>query len=213
MVAFSSILAVSTLIASTLAAPLRSSELDRRALPVGITVETARSYLSQLTVDTPSNSPAYKRSYFKLWDTISGHCNTRKVVLIRDGTNVVTDDNCAIVSGSWVSPYDDISITSARGLDIDHLVPLKEAWISGARNWTPDRREQFANELTQPQLVAVTHAINEAKGDKNPANWLPPVDSYKCTYVLAWIQVKYNYGLTVDSNEQAALGSTLDNYC
>jgi len=37
------------------------------------------------------------------------------------------------------------------------MVPLKEAWISGARDWTAARREQFANDITRPQLAAVTY--------------------------------------------------------
>jgi len=213
MVAFSSILAVCTLVASTLAAPLHFSELDRRALPIGISVSTAKSYLSQLAVATPSNSPAYKRDYFNLWIIISGQCNTRETVLKRDGTNVVTDSNCAAVSGNWVSPYDDVPTTLASDLDIDHLVPLKEAWVSGARDWTAARREQFANDLTRPQLVAVTDDLNQAKGDKDPATWLPPLDSFKCNYVVAWVQVKYYYSMTIDSAEKTALTNTLNTYC
>ena len=82
------------------------------------------------------------------------------------------------------------------------MVPLKEAWISGARDWTAAQREKFANELTQPQLVAVTHSINEEKSDKDPAAWLPPLDSFKCDYVVAYIQVKHAYSLTIDSDEK-----------
>ncbi|KAG6820304.1 hypothetical protein H0H93_002568 [Arthromyces matolae] len=77
-------------------------------------------------------------------------------VLKRDGTNVVVDSSCKATSGNWVSPYDGVATTLASDLDIDHLVPLKEAWISGARDWTTAQREAFANDLTRPQLVAVT---------------------------------------------------------
>jgi len=213
MVAFSSMLAIGTLIASTLAAPLHFSELDHRALPIGISASTARAYLSQLTVATPSNDPPYKRDYFNHWITISGQCNTRETVLKRDGTNVVTNSSCAAVSGDWISPYDNVPTTLASDLDIDHLIPLKEAWVSGARDWTAARRQQFANELTQPQLVAVTDDLNQAKGDKDPATWLPPLDSFKCNYVLAWIQVKQYYGLTIDTAEKTALTNTLDAHC
>ena len=90
---------------------------------------------------------------------------------------------------------------------------MKEAWISGARDWTPALRQQFANDLTQPQLVAVTDNLNQAKGDKDPATWLPPLNSFKCDYVVAWIQVKYYYSLTIDSAEKTVLTDTLDTYC
>ena len=47
-------------------------------------------------------------------------------------------------------------------------MPLKEAWISGAKDWTSAQRESFANDLTRPQLVAVTDNLNESKGERFP---------------------------------------------
>jgi hypothetical protein len=79
---------------------------------------------------------------------------------------------------------------------------LDQAWISGARSWTAAQRESFANDLTRPQLVAVTDNLNESKGDKDVAKWVPPLASYVCTYVRAWVQVKYYYDLTIDSAEK-----------
>ena len=90
---------------------------------------------------------------------------------------------------------------------------MKEAWISGARTWTAALRQQFANDLIRPQLVAVTDNLNQAKGDRDPATWLPPLDSFKCDYVVAWVQVKQYYNLTIDSAEKTALTNTLDSYC
>jgi len=63
------------------------------------------------------------------------------------------------------------------------------------------------------QLIAVTDNLNQAKGDKDPATWLPPLDSFKCNYVVAWIQVKRYYNLTIDSVEKTALTNTLDSHC
>lgn len=213
MVTFSSILAIGALVASALATPVPSSELARRSLPVGITVATAKTYLTQLTVATPSNSPPYSRKEFRTWIIISGKCDTRETVLKRDGTNVVTKSNCSPTSGHWVSPYDNVATDLVSDLDIDHVVPLKEAWISGARSWTASQRKQFANDVTRPQLVAVTDNLNQSKGDKDPSTWLPPLDSFKCTYAVAWIEVKQYYGLTVDSAEKTALQNALDTYC
>ncbi|KAF9554242.1 hypothetical protein CPC08DRAFT_195992 [Agrocybe pediades] len=180
-----------------------------RALPTPVSAATAKTYLAALTVEAEFNSPAYKRDYFKHWITISGACNTRETVLKRDGSSVVVGSNCAATSGNWVSPYDNIATTLASDLDIDHVVPLKEAWASGARTWTNATREAFANDLTRPQLIAVTDSLNQAKGDKDPAEWMPPLASYKCTYVRAWIQVKYYYKLSVDSAEKTALTNYL----
>ncbi|KAJ3501141.1 hypothetical protein NLJ89_g9477 [Agrocybe chaxingu] len=127
----------------------------------------------------------------------------------RDGTNVVTATNCAATSGNWVSPYDNRATTLASDLDIDHLVPLREAWVSGARTWTNAQREAFANDLTRPQLIAVTDTLNQSKGDKDPAEWMPPLTSYRCTYARAWVHVKYYWNLSVDSAEKSALTSYL----
>ncbi|THH32680.1 hypothetical protein EUX98_g1505 [Antrodiella citrinella] len=215
-------------------APVPKS-LYGRALPTPIAVSTARSYLSEFAVD--SNSPAYARDLFKTWDIsahlrpvlpshfstdsflpslpfftiiVSGTCDTRETVLKRDGTNVVTDSSCKATSGNWVSPYDGVPTTLGSDLDIDHLVPLKEAWLSGARNWTPAQREAYANDLTRPQLVAITDNLNESKGDRDPAQWMPPLASFQCEYARAWVQVKKFYALTLDSAEKTALEKILD---
>ncbi|KAI0086756.1 hypothetical protein BDY19DRAFT_871775, partial [Irpex rosettiformis] len=181
-----------------------------RALPTPVSVATAKTYLSELTVATDSNSPAYARSEFKTWDIISGTCDTRETVLKRDGTSVVTDSSCKATSGHWVSPYDGVATDLASDLDIDHLVPLKEAWLSGARDWTAAQREAFANDLTRPQLVAVTDNLNESKGDKDIANWQPPLVSFQCTYARAWVEVKHFYDLTIDTAEKSALQTILN---
>jgi hypothetical protein len=178
------------------------------ALPTPVSAATARSYLSSLTVAT-ENRTGYQRDLFPTWDTISGTCNTREWILKRDGTNVVTNDACTATSGSWYSPYDGATWTAASDLDIDHLVPLAEAWDSGASGWTTARRESFANDVTRPQLLAVTDNVNQSKGDQDPATWMPSRTAYRCTYVRAWVQVKYYYGLSVDSAEKSALTNYL----
>ncbi len=154
------------------------------ALPTPVSAATARSYLSQLTVAT-ENRTGYNRDLFTHWITISGTCNTRETVLKRDGSNVVTNSACTATSGSWYSPYDGATWTAASDLDIDHVVPLAEAWDSGASGWTSAKRQNFANDLTRPQLIAVTDNVNQAKGDQDPAQWMPSVTSYRCTYVRA----------------------------
>jgi Protein of unknown function (DUF1524) len=130
-------------------------------------------------------------------------------VLKRDGSNVVTGSSCAPTSGRWYSPYDGATWTAASDVDIDHMVPLAEAWQSGAWSWTTSRRQAFANDLTRPQLWAVTDNVNQSKSDQDPATWKPSLTSFRCTYAKAWIQVKYSYGLSVDSAEKSALSSML----
>ncbi|MEW1642015.1 MULTISPECIES: HNH endonuclease family protein [unclassified Streptomyces] len=187
---------------------LFNSPTASAALPTPVSAATARTYLASLTVATEVRT-GYERDLFPTWDTISGTCNTREWILKRDGTNVVTNSACTATSGSWYSPYDGATWTAASDVDIDHLVPLAEAWDSGARNWTTAQRESFANDVTRPQLLAVTDNVNQSKGDKDPAEWMPSLTSYRCTYVRAWVQVKYYYNLSVDSAEKTALTNYL----
>ncbi|MFB7913201.1 HNH endonuclease family protein [Streptomyces sp. NPDC056061] len=181
------------------------------AMPTPVSASTARSYLSQLTVSSEGSMTGYSRTKFPHWITQSGACNTREVVLERDGKNVEQNSSCAAVSGTWYSEYDGATWTAASDLDIDHMVPLAEAWRSGASSWTNAERQAYANDLTRPQLIAVTDNVNQAKGDKDPADWLPPRTAYQCTYVRAWVHVKHYYNLSVDSAEKSALQSILNN--
>ncbi|KAM0262445.1 hypothetical protein ACHAQJ_001698 [Trichoderma viride] len=179
--------------------------------PPGIPSEiTARSLLDDLTVAVPGSGSDYNRTLFPHWITIYGTCNTREFVLKRDGQGVQVNSACEAVSGSWTSPYDNAQFTNASRLDIDHMVPLKNAWISGASEWTTDEREAFANDITRPQLWAVSASSNRSKGDKSPDKWKPPLTSFYCTYAKSWIEVKSAYELTITSAEETALSNMLD---
>ncbi|MCK1805779.1 MULTISPECIES: HNH endonuclease family protein [unclassified Micromonospora] len=181
------------------------------ATPPGIPSRaTAQSQLNALTVAAQGSMAGYSRDLFPHWITITGACNTREQVLKRDGTSVVVDSSCAATSGRWYSPYDGATWYAASDVDIDHVVPLAEAWRSGANSWTTSRRQSFANDLTRPQLIAVTDNVNQAKGDQDPSTWQPPLTSYRCTYSKMWITVKYNWGLTLQSSEKSALQSMLN---
>lgn len=141
-----SVLLLAATVGLAVAAPVETPLSRRGNLPEPVSAATAIQYLSSIKVAAESNTPAYDRDLFKHWITISGECNTRETVLKRDGSNVQTSSSCAATSGSWYSDYDGKTWTAASDLDIDHLVPLKEAWVSGAKDWTNERREQFANE-------------------------------------------------------------------
>ncbi|MER5622433.1 HNH endonuclease family protein [Streptosporangium sp. NPDC002544] len=170
---------------------------------------TAASRLATLTVAAETNQSSYDRSLFNHWITISGTCNTRETVLKRDGVGVVVNSSCAATSGSWYSPFDGATWTAASDVDIDHMVPLAEAWRSGAYAWTSAQRQSYANDLGGPELWAVTDNVNQAKGDQDPSTWQPPLSSFRCTYARAWIQVKYYWKLTLQSSEKSALQSML----
>ncbi|MFE6977206.1 HNH endonuclease family protein [Streptomyces sp. NPDC057682] len=181
-----------------------------RELPPPPGAAEARLQLAHLTVTEEDDVPGYTRAKFPHWVTQYGACDTREVVLERDGQDVVRDDQCRAVSGSWYSEYDGKTIASASGIDIDHVVPLKEAWRSGASQWTTDQRKAFANDLAHSQLIAVSAGSNRQKGDKDPGRWKPSLESYWCTYSRAWISVKSLYDLTANEAEAAALVQMLD---
>lgn len=183
------------------------------ATPPNIPSEsTARYELYHLRVAPDGSSSGYSRDKFPHWITISGSCNTRETVLDRDGTSVVTNSSCYPTSGRWYSPYDGATWYAASDVDIDHVVPLSNAWRTGASGWTTTKRRQFANDLSNPQLIAVTDNVNQSKGDQSPATWKPPRTAYWCTYAKMWIHVKYRYYLTINSTEEDQLYRMLS-YC
>lgn len=194
----------------TLAASLLTTG-SASATPPNIPSEaTARSELNALRVAADGSSNGYSRDLFPHWNTVSGSCNTRETVLRRDGSNVVVGSDCYPDSGSWYSPYDGATWSLASDVDIDHIVPLSNAWRTGASGWTQSRRTQFANDLSNPQLIAVTDNVNSAKGDQSPATWKPSRTAYWCTYAKMWTRTKYRYALTVNSAEKSALITMLD---
>ncbi|MBH1937968.1 HNH endonuclease [Streptomyces sp. AV19] len=175
------------------------------APPAPVDAATARAYAEALTVQAEGSLDGYSRTQFPHWITQHGACNTREVVLQRDGQDIEQDEKCAAVSGTWKSPYDGATWEDASDIDIDHVVPLAEAWRSGANKWTKADRQKFANDLSRSQLIAVTDRVNQAKGDKDPAKWMPPLKGYACTYARMWVTVKHDYKLSADTAEKDKL--------
>ncbi len=151
----------------------------------------------------------YDRDLFRHWIDADGDgCDTRREVLIAEAVTAPTvGGGCVLSGGVWVSRYDAETETgSGRGFDIDHLVPLKEAWESGAHSWDSQDRERFANDLGyEHSLVGVSAGSNRSKGAQDPTTWLPPEVSQRCWYTAAWIHVKVRWGLSVDPAEADTL--------
>lgn len=166
--------------------------------------------------------PAYERDAFgPAWADVDGNgCNQRDDVLLRDAepgsTTTAQQGACAhdVLAGTWVDPYTGARLvmtdlkdpTQAQAVQIDHVVALAEAWRSGASGWSDARRRAFANDLGV--LVASDGPINAAKGDDDPAAWLPRA-RYQCAYVLRWVAIKDAWDLAVDDSEEAALRRVL----
>ncbi|MFE9793790.1 DUF1524 domain-containing protein [Streptomyces goshikiensis] len=179
-------------------------------LPGMVTAAVARTRLAGLKVAKPGTMAGYSRDKFTHWAEQGNKCDTREVVLKRDGSGVTQDAECRAVSGSWKSLYDGSATTDAGKLDIDHMVPLAEAWRSGAAGWDAARRKAFANDLTHPQLLAVSAASNRSKGDQSPDLWQPTDKGSWCQYGRAWTVVKSDYGLTITEPERAMLTTMID---
>lgn len=180
--------------------------------PAQAATTTARDLLNAVPTATEVRT-GYDRDLFNHWIDANGNgCNTRAEVLIAESqVAVARTGTCTITTGRWYSPYDQATWTAASDVDIDHMVPLAEAWDSGARSWTSARRTSFANDLgLADSLIAVTDSVNQSKGDQDPAQWMPSNASYACAYVTAWIRVKYRWNLSVDTSERAALTSRLN---
>lgn len=146
----------------------------------------------------------YERYYFGDWIRRRG-CTTRQLVLI-DEARGGRRSGCFVFGGRWFSVYDGRRLSNPSGLDIDHVVPLGEAWISGASRWTVATRVRFANDLGYSgALRAVTAQSNRSKSDNDPAEWLPPRQADVCSYIGGWIAVKYRWRLDTDGAERGVL--------
>ncbi|MEV7770503.1 HNH endonuclease family protein [Kitasatospora sp. NPDC086791] len=189
----------------SIAAPAHAASHHRAA---GDTVTTTlRAAIDNLPI-ADENREGYERTKFRHWiDADKNGCDTRKKVLIAEAVEApAVGPNCTLLGGTWISPYDNLVLTDAKQLDVDHVVPLAEAWDSGASTWTAKDRERYANDLDEPRvLIAVSAKSNRSKADKDVAEWLPPATDYRCTYLADWTAVKTRWGLSVDQREAGAL--------
>jgi len=177
---------------------------------------TALAVLSTITVQNEYKT-GYSRSLFKHWIDANGNgCDTREEVLIAESQSKAQVDayGCKVIEGDWLSPYDNVMHTNPSELDIDHMVPLKEAWDSGAWSWTSAQRQTFANDLSDARaLIAVTAGQNRSKSDKDPSNWIPPQKSYTCTYLSEWVAIKAHWKLSMDQSEFGRIKNLLTASC
>jgi hypothetical protein len=170
------------------------------AATVSVRLRTAVRHLP-LAAETPAG---YARSKFTIWVDANHDCQDARAEVLIAESRVRTTGGCTVKTGKWFSYYDRRSWTQASDVDIDHLVPLKEAWDSGAKRWNADTRKRYANDLKDSRtLVAVTDNVNQSKGDRDPAGWMPRYG--RCTYVRQWVAVKLRWSLKVDKAEKAKL--------
>ena len=207
--------------ALTLIAPAAAAPADT-ATPA---VTAAISALDTLPVKGRAPKTGYSREHFgEAWtDDVSvefGHngCDTRNDILRRDLVDITVksaSSSCKVLTGVLDDPYTGKTINFQRGKDtsdavqIDHIVPLSNAWQTGAQQWDALKRRDFANDPRN--LQATDGPTNQAKGDGDVATWLPPNKSYRCTYVARIVTVKAIYGLWVTPPEHDAMARILSN--
>ena len=179
---------------------------------------TAEKLLDSLAVKGRAPKTGYARDQFgQRWADVNRNgCDTRNDILQRDLTNILFKPgtrNCVVLSGTLIDPYSGTRIDFVRGnvtsmeVQIDHVVALSNAWQTGAFKLTLEKRTAFAND--PENLLAVKGTLNSQKGDGDAGTWLPPLKSYRCTYVSKQIAVKAKYGLWVTAPEKAAMKSIL----
>ena len=176
--------------------------------------EDSISTLNSLEVKGRAPKTGYSRSQFPHWSDLDRNgCDARNDILKRDLTEVVfkvgTRD-CKVLSGVLLDPFSNkvLTFTSIKSaVDIDHVVALSNAWQTGAAYFDRNIRSQIANDPLN--LLAVDAKLNRQKGDGDAATWLPPLKSYRCTYVSKQISIKAKYGLWVTAPEKAAMKNIL----
>ena len=141
-------------------------------------------------------------------------CDTRNDMLDRDLVDKVFKPGthgCVVLSGLLHDPYLGSPVSFRRGggddVDVDHVVALGNAWVTGAFRWDVHERAALANDPLD--LLAVDYRTNRQKGDGDAATWLPPARSFRCAYVARQVAVKKKYGLWVTAPEKAAIQRVL----
>ncbi|MEU7118470.1 HNH endonuclease [Streptomyces zaomyceticus] len=196
------------LILSPLAAPSPALSANVVMLP---------DALAELT-EAAEQPDGFQAGAFPHWnaglDAADG-CDTRSEVLLAEAVDAPrTGEGCTLTGGRWISYYDGQSVSDPAALGVDHLVPLTEAWESGASGWTATRRERFANDQgATATLVAVTARSKQDKAGRDPADWVPSDPARYCRYVGEWVSTKLRWGLSADKDEVEALKLFADGPC
>ena len=172
-----------------------------------------------ISVAEGENGSSYDREgkFGPAWgyDLNDNGCDTRNDILARDLRDTkIGKDGCTVLSGTMVNdPYTGKTYDWQRGrntsmaVQIDHIIPLKYAWMHGADKWSQETREQYAND--PDVLVAADGPANAAKGAKGPSQWEPENKSYTCQYAKDWLKIADKYNLSVDQADADWLSDTI----
>ena len=174
----------------------------------------ANEVLAKLEIKGRAPKTGYSRDeFYSGWPTVEG-CNLRQKILKREFGETAVLDGCNVIAGEYDEPYTgEHKVFTERtqiskGIQIDHVVALSDAWQKGAQYMERGVREQIA---TDPlNLLAVDAAANEKKSDGDAATWLPSNKKFRCQYVARQVSVKYKYKLWVTEAEKTAISKVLE---
>ena len=174
-------------------------------MPTGTAPEPATA-LTIIVAEVPADIPEYDRADWKHWTDEDGDCqDARQEVLIAESLVEVTfqtDRKCRMAAGRWYGAHTGAFVEDPGDLDIDHLVPLKNAHRSGGWRWDAAKKTEYANDLSDPDhLIAVTAGAKRSKGAKGPEEWAPPDSGYWCQYATDWAEIKFRWLLTMTPRE------------
>ena len=173
--------------------------------------ETSNPNVVKLVCKNENTTATYDRSEWGNWSTKGDLQNVRHQVLFEEslktgeceGKDIVVEDD-KVTFGCWKDMYSNEIYHDSSDLDIDHLVPLKEAFESGAYNWHKDKKKDYYNNMLENEhLLAVSKGLNRSKGSKDVSEWLPTENIKQ--YVTDWINIKHKWSLTIDSKELEVL--------
>lgn len=144
--------------------------------------------------------------------------NTRARVLIRDSATQVDfkdSNHCVVEKGTWNDPYSGATMHESTKIQIDHMVPLKNAYISGAWEWNFQTRCTYANFMGNTfHLISASGHENMSKGDSSPEEYLPPMQTYRCDYIENWLKIKLIWKLRMSRAEVEAIRKAIkENSC
>ena len=116
------------------------------------------------------------------------------------------EDSIVAAYGGVYGPYTGTWFESQTETDIEHIVAKSEAHDSGLCKATELIRSQFANDLDN--LTLASPSVNRhQKAGKDAAEWLPSMN--QCWFANTIVEVREEYGLTIDQAEVDALESIL----
>ncbi len=190
-------------------------EAEAITVPGDASVKLAVDVLSELEVKGRAPKTGYSREeFYNGWPTVDG-CSLRQRIIKREFGTTAVLDGCNVTAGEYDEPYTGAhkAFTTreeiSKGIQIDHVVALSDAWQKGAQYKDKDTRYAIATDALN--LLAVDAAANEKKSDGDAATWLPSNKKFRCQYVARQVSVKYKYGLWVTEAEKEAISKVLLN--